>query len=165
QLQHVPNFVVTKLADGLVGELSERPTHGLIESSAVIWHKSDSCAAKLLSDITDDIHQVCTFVARKEQIEPSWLRLSEHVFVLSNFTDAQLVCGPNRTVQPSPFTAPCTPCILRIACGCSLRTPSGLSALDSARREHNLELADCNINAQTRTPVLHTVNLAVLQHF
>ena len=48
QLADFPKFVVTRLASGLVGELSELPSHDMIESSSIIWHGSDSCASRLL---------------------------------------------------------------------------------------------------------------------
>ena len=164
QLADFPKFVVTQLAHGMVGELSELPRQELIESSSVVWHGSDSCASKLLTDRTDDVHEVCKFTARRAEIDPTWLRLTEHDFVLSNLTNITIVCGPNDTVQPSPFSAPCTPCFLRLTCGCRIRARSGLSLLDSARREDDIELSDCD-PYYTRTPVLHSVNLAVMRHF
>jgi len=134
QLTAFPKFVVTRFSHGMVGELSESPRHELIESSSVVWHGSGSCTSRLLSDQTDDIHEVCQFTARKAEIDPTWLRLSENDFVLSNLTNITLVCGPNDTVQPSLFSAPCAPCFLRLTCGCRILALSGLSLLDSARR-------------------------------
>ena len=65
QLQDFPKFVVTHLASGMVGELTELPRHDLIESSSVIWHGPDSCAFRLLSDSTDDVHEICRFTASR----------------------------------------------------------------------------------------------------
>ena len=88
ELQNFPRFIVTHLGTGTVGELTELPRQELIESASVIWHGSDSCATKLLTDISDDVHKACKFTAREAAIEPSWLRLFEYEFVLSNLTDA-----------------------------------------------------------------------------
>src|SRR5208282_1652643 len=165
QLQDFPKFVATHLASGMVGELTELPRHDLIESSSVLWHGRESCAFRLLSDSTDDIHEIFRFTASRAEIEPSWKRLTEHEYILSNYNNITMLCGPNNTVQPPPFTAPCTPCYLRIGCGCHIRTQSGQSLLDSARREDASELDDCERHWYTKTPVLHSVNLAVMRQF
>jgi hypothetical protein len=165
ELQDFPRFVVTNLAKGMVGELSESPRHDYIDSAEIKWHGRGSCAVKLLQDRSDDIHRICPFSARQTQIDPSWLRLSEHDYVLSNLMDVQLVCGPDDQLQPNPFTAPCTLCFMHVHCGCSLRSSAGYSILDTARREHGIELSGCNRNATTRSTVQYTVNLALLHTF
>ena len=165
QLTDFPKFVVTRLATGLVGELSELPRNELIESSSIEWHGSDSCASKLLTDRTDDIHEVCRFTARRAEIVPSWLRLGRNAFVLSNLTNITLICGRNDSAKPAPFTESCTTCFLKLTCGCRILAHSGLSLLDSARKEHEIELGTCNYLSEIRPAVLHTVNLAVMRHF
>ena len=69
QLADFPKILVTRLAQGMVGELSELPRQELIESSSVLWLASDSCASKLLTDRTYDVHTVCTFTARRAEID------------------------------------------------------------------------------------------------
>jgi len=85
--------------------------------------------------------------------------------VLSNLTTITLVCGPNDTVHPTPFSDTGTLYSLRLTCACRIIALSGLSVLDSACREHDIELTDCNPYTFTITPLLHSVNLAVMQHF
>ena len=55
--------MVTHLASGVMGELTDLPRHDLIELLSVIWHGPDSCAFRLLSDSTDDIQETFRFTA------------------------------------------------------------------------------------------------------
>src|SRR5664279_1188965 len=143
ELQDFPRFVVTHLARGLVGELSEMPRMAFIESAAIKWHNEDSCVASLLIDRSDQIHQRCLFTARQAEIEPTWLQLTPNDYVLSNLSDVRLYCRD--ILQPSPFQAPCMPCFIHLDCGCTLNYAHGPSVFESARPESVAETAKCNI--------------------
>lgn len=166
ELTDFPKIIITELASGNMGELSQVPRVSFVEATDIVWHNRESCAVTLMTDVTKSVHQNCRFTARKTDIEPAWLKLSQFVYVLSNLTDVEQVCGAEK--PRSPFEAPCVLCLIRLSCDCFLRhRPSSVGRNPTSHHDQRIIAPKpvCKSNNTVPTSVLHTVNLALLQNF
>lgn len=156
QLSHYPQVIIFSSNGQSVGELQGPPTTSYVDSSEIVWHEAESCVSKLITDTTTSAHEICAFTARRDTIEPSWLRLSQSVYVLSNLTDVSLICtGERKSLVSSPK---CALCLTEIACGCRL-------FYRSERKRLITSTTPCRENASETSSISHSVNLAVLKHF
>jgi hypothetical protein len=89
QLQNVPKYFASSLAQDLVREISELPSFPVVETYEVKWHteNTQSCIYHLLKDEPELAATFCQFSARKQITEPTYIRLNKGVFILSNYTD------------------------------------------------------------------------------
>jgi hypothetical protein len=99
QLQDVPQYFVSSLAQDLVGEISEMPPLPVVEMYEVKWHtqNTQSCIYHLLKDEPELAATFCQFSARKQTIEPTYIRLKKGIFILVNYTDVKVICPQEST--------------------------------------------------------------------
>lgn len=71
QLVRFPNYVLTHLATGRVGEILEEPQFPIVDVSKVRWHNQQSCPLALFTDNPYDVQEYCEFVTHRQLIEPS----------------------------------------------------------------------------------------------
>jgi len=115
---------------------------------------------ELIQDDPAFIHTACDFSIRKARIVPRIAQLSQHTYVLTNYSQLTLKCIGNRTSAP-PTPAVCVPCLIQVQCGCELAVPVNPPAVDILVRAQ----AACDSLAPSNTTLLHAINLPVLQKF
>jgi hypothetical protein len=83
QLQDVPKYFVSSLAQNLVGEIPEIPPFPVVEIYEVKWHteNTQSCIYHLMRDEPDFAAIFCKFPARKQTVEPTHIRLKNGIFI------------------------------------------------------------------------------------
>jgi hypothetical protein len=120
QLQDVPKYFVSSLAQNLVGEIPEIPSFPLVEMYEVKWHteNTQSCIYHLLRDEPQLAAAFCQFSARKQIVEPTYIRLKKGIFILVNYTDVKVICPQGSTYNLT--NTRCYPCLVRLQCGCEL---------------------------------------------
>ena len=100
----------------------------------------------------------CEFTVKRQPIVPSFIQISDELYAISNLTHLHASCTPEQS-QARVFSAPtrhdCSPCIIRVPCGCSLLADE----LEIVRDEFECE------NKSSTLDVGHAVNMAVLQSF
>ena len=155
RLADIPPYLVMDSEMSVIGELLTAP-ETILDDYNVNWHRAytDSCIYDLISDIPESVHSVCEFTVRKSVVETTLLKLSPHLFVLSNHTNLRVTCKQESKLKPLT-TADCMPCLVELPCECALSTWHGVHLIPSPRN-------DCKEQVTTTT-TLHTVNLAVLQ--
>jgi hypothetical protein len=89
QLQHVPKYLVSSLAQNLVGEVTEMPVYPVVEMDEIKWHteNTQSCIYHLMKDQPELAATFCQFSARKQIVELTYIRLKKGIFILVNYTD------------------------------------------------------------------------------
>ena len=71
--------------------------------STIKWHKLSQagCLTGLINDSPAQILANCEFTVRKQFITPSFIRLSDDIFVLSNLSHVYLSCTLGNFVLPT----------------------------------------------------------------
>jgi hypothetical protein len=141
---------------GVVGELLTEPRLPIIETENIrLYRPSDNwCLLHLGQDRPEGVAQSCEFSVRREPIQPSYLKLAEGKYVVSNLTKVHTRCE-ERPHQPA---GPCVPCLVTLGCGCSL------VAYETSITNNVLEEVDCGVHNWSKE-IMYAVNLAVLQSF
>jgi hypothetical protein len=156
QLQDVPKYFVSSLAQNLVGEISEIPSLPVVEMYEVKWHteNTQSCLYHLMRDETELTALFCQFSARKQIIEPTYIRLKKGIFILQNYTDVKVICPEGSTYNLT--NTKCHPCLARLQCGCELEAEGQTLVAASSR---------CLRHEKLGPKLLHGINLILLQSF
>jgi hypothetical protein len=155
KIRDFPRYIITDAYKRLIGELSEPPKASVVELSEITWHKpgSGSCLFEILEDNVDATKKACEFTLRREVIAPSLTKLTDKVYVVSNYSDLVITC--TGTTQPNTSVTMCDLCLLRLECGCTLHS-NGMSLV----REK-----DCDTTNETTSSLLHAVHVPLLQTF
>jgi hypothetical protein len=95
----------------------------------------------------------CDLTVRKKELPPTYLKLAERKYVVSNLTRVHSFCrGNTRTPRSSEQ---CVPCLVTLGCSCSLLASEiAISA----------ENPNCD-NYTSQTQMSQAMNLAVIQAF
>jgi len=157
ELRDFPEYLITDLSAGLIGEVSALPNTNMIDSAAIYWHQpySKSCAFELLQDNSPDlIHDACQFSVRQADILPAYAKVAPGTFVLSNFENIRIVCNGNQTT--TKHIDICKPCILHLQCNCALYATGLNLTADSST---------CPEDKTFHASIWHPINLALLNKF
>jgi hypothetical protein len=156
QLQDVPKYFVSSLAQNLVGEIMEIPASPVVEEYEVKWHteNTQSCLYHLMRDQPELAATFCQFSARKQIIEPTYIRLKKGIFILVNYTDVKVNCPQGSTYNLT--NTKCFPCLARLQCGCELQAEGRTLVAASSR---------CLRHEGLGPKLLHGINLILLQSF
>jgi hypothetical protein len=156
QLQDVPKYFVSSLAQNLVGEISEIPSFPVVEMYEVKWHteNTQSCIYHLMRDEPELAAAFCQFSARKQIVEPTYIRLKKGIFILVNYTDVKVICPQGSTYNLT--NTKCHPCLVRLQCGCELQAEGQTLVAASSR---------CLRHERLGPKLLHGINLILLQSF
>jgi hypothetical protein len=156
QLQDVPKYFVSSLAQDLVGEIMEIPSFPVVEEYEVKWHteNTQSCLYHLMKDQPQLAATFCQFSARKQIVEPTYIRLKKGIFILVNYTDVKVICPQGSTY--SLTNARCHPCSVRLQCGWELQAEGQTLVATSSR---------CLRHEGPGPKLLHGINLILLQSF
>jgi hypothetical protein len=155
RLKGLPPYVIANRDGGRIGELQELPRFPVVAADQVLWHtdSNPSCLAALKADRPELVAKYCEFTVRKGTIEPTYVKLQDRKYVVSNLTQVHTAC---RGGSHKPLSVdPCMPCIVDLGCSCTLA--AGEFSLEA-------EASACD-NHTSSTEVSHAVNLAVLQAF
>jgi hypothetical protein len=152
----VPKYFVSSLAQDLVGEISEIPSFPVVEMYEVKWHteNTQSCIYHLMKDEPELAATFCQFSARKQIIEPTYIRLKKGIFILVNYTDVKVICPQGSTYNLT--NTKCHPCLVRLQCGCELHAEGQTLVAASSR---------CLRHERLGPKLLHGINLILLQSF
>jgi hypothetical protein len=156
ELLQIPKYFLSNIARGLVGEVDSIPQTPVVESYAVKWHTqvTQSCLYNLLIDEPESAKTSCQFSARKQVIEPMYIRLDKGIFILSNYTRVRAYCPHG---SPCSLTnATCFPCFAKIECDCSLLADGDVIVTPADR---------CLRHECFTSLLLHGMNLPLLQSF
>jgi hypothetical protein len=156
ELQQIPTYFLSNIARGLVAEVESIPQTPVIELYAVKWHTqtAHSCLYNLLIDKPNVAKITCQFTARKQVIEPTYIRLDKGVFILSNYTHVRARCLKDNLYDLTNTT--CFPCFAQIECDCSLLADDEIIATPADR---------CMGHERFASQLLHGINLPLLQSF
>jgi hypothetical protein len=156
QLQDVPKYFVSSLAQDLVGEIMEIPSFPVVEMYEVKWHteNTQSCIYHLMKDQPELAATFCQFSARKQIVEPTYIRLKKGIFILVNYTDVKVICPQGSTYNLT--NTRCHPCLVRLQCGCELHAEGQTLVAASSR---------CLRHERLGPKLLHGINLILLQSF
>ena len=155
RIHEFPNYLLIEPTRGLVGELEQLPQSDVVDYANIRWHKigAPSCVRSVLTDNVNATGRFCDFSIRREQLTPSLTKLSEGIYVASNYSDLRISC-PNVTAPPQTDTA-CELCLLQVGCACEIH--SGTEILTRER--------ECSSEHDTTSSILHAVNLPLLRTF
>lgn len=152
-LKEIPSFIVIAPNSGIIGELKSLNKHQFIENTDIKWHqfKGKSCIFPILADQPDLVKQQCDFSTRKEVRKQTYLRLSQGVYVMSNYDELSMKCSNNNETQRIDGNT----CLIELGCGCRVASFSA-----------NVVERICPTDqSDSDSTILHAVNLIVLQHF
>jgi hypothetical protein len=118
QLQDVPKYLVSSLAQNLVGEITEMPVYPVVEMYEIRWHteNTQSCIYHWMKDEPESAATFRQFSARKQIVEPTYIRLKKGIFILVNYTDVEVTCPQGSTYNLT--NTRCHPCLVRLQYGC-----------------------------------------------
>jgi hypothetical protein len=155
RIRDFPQYIIIDSQKRLIGELAELPKANVVDFSELTWHKpgSGSCLYELLEDNVDATKKASEFTLRQEVIAPSLTKLTDKVYVVSNYSD--LVVTSTSTAQPITSVTMCDLCLLRLECGCILRSNGMLLVREK----------DCETRDETTSSLLHAVHVPLLQTF
>jgi hypothetical protein len=156
QIQDVPKYFVSSLAQDLVGEIMEIPSFPVVEEYDVKWHteNTQSCLYHLMRDQPELSATFCQFSARKQIVKPTYIRLKKGIFILVNYTDVKVNCPQGSTYNLT--NTRCYPCLVRLQCGCELQAEGRMLVAASSR---------CLRHEGLGPKLLHGINLILLQSF
>jgi uncharacterized membrane protein len=156
QLQDVPKYLVSSLAQDLVEEITEIPSFPVVEMYEIKWHteNTQSCIYHLMKDEPESAATFCQFSARKQIVEPTYIRLKKGIFILVNYTDVKVICPQGSTYNMT--NTRCHPCLVRLQCGCELHAEGQTLVAASSR---------CLRHERLGPKLLHGINLILLQSF
>jgi uncharacterized membrane protein len=154
QLQDVPKYFVSSLAQDLVGEIMEIPSFPVVEMYEVKWHteNTQSCIYHLMKDQPELAATFCQFSARKQIVEPTYIRLKKGIFILVNYTDVKVICPQGSTYNLT--NTRCHPCLVRLQCGYELHAKGETPVTASSK---------CLCHERLGPKLLHGINLILLQ--
>jgi hypothetical protein len=161
ELRDFPAYLLISFQHKLVGTLMEPPSSSVLDMSQVTWHTlgDSTCIFDVIFVDNHSTHRLCNFVVRRDVITPSFVKLSTDFYVLTNISSAHVNCG--RALSMTTLHT-CNPCLLQLACGCSLRRSRSLL----------IKAPDCISDNQTdssgflhSSSFLHAVNLPLLKSF
>ena len=152
-IKNLPRYVIHSGA--LFGELASEPSAPVVDTALIKWTPARqwSCLTALYNDNPTAVMASCDFTVKRQPLVPSFIQISDELFVVSNLTHLHASCSPDRFLPPSQHE--CTPCMIRVSCGCSLLATEVEIVRDGL---------DCT-NSSTTLDVGHAVNMAVLQSF
>jgi hypothetical protein len=108
-----------------------------------------------MKDEPESAATFCQFSARKQIVEPTYIRQKKGIFILVNYTDVKVICPQGTTYNLTNIR--CHPCLVRLQCGCELHAEeqtlvaASSVAMTTARRHCE---ADTPPNA--KTPIYFT---------
>ena len=151
-IKGIPPVIIVAPESGIIGEITGIPDGPVIESNRVNWYRENekSCLFSIVADDPDWVRTQCNFSTQQGMKQSTVLRLSQNVYVLSNFVDLSLICFR----QKEPTRIMCNPCLITLGCGCEVRSPTS----DIVKRS-------CIDQNSTDSKIEHVINLAMLQHF
>jgi hypothetical protein len=155
RLKGLPPYVIANMDSGRIGELRELPKFPVVAADNVLWHtdSNPSCLGALRADQPELVAEYCEFTVHTGTTEPTYVRLDDRKYVVSNLTQVHTAC---RGGSHKPLSVdPCVPCIVELGCSCTLA--AGEFSLEA-------EASACD-NHTSSIEVSHAVNLAVLQAF
>ena len=91
----------------------------------------------------------CDFTTRKGVRNPTYMRLAQGVYVLSDYSDLSIDCATYNESR----RLDCNPCLITVGCGCRVHSASWI-VIERFCPEN-----------ESDSSMLYTVNLIVLQHF
>jgi hypothetical protein len=97
---------------GRIGELQELPKFPVVAADNVLWHtdSNSSCLGAPRADQPELVAEYCEFTVRKGTIEPTYVKLDDHKYVVSYLTQIHTAC---RGGSHKPLSVePCVPCIV-----------------------------------------------------
>jgi hypothetical protein len=154
QLKEMPLYVVMSVSDHRIGTLTRVPDIPVVEASEIEWHTGrQSCLTAIKIGDPQMVSKLCDFTVQKKELSPTYLKLAERKYVVSNLTSVRSYCGGDTRTPLS--SEQCVPCLITLGCSCSL------VANEIVIRAEN---PDCD-NYTSQVQVSHALNLAVLQTF
>lgn len=150
-LQSFPLHIIYYPSQSMVGELLSELNNPIIDETDIRWHRyaDQSCLFHIIYDEPEMVKLYCDFSIRKQIIEPTFVRLATGVFVLSNFSEFQIICPKQTSTKP----ASCGICLVNFTCGCYLKSSHGVFGSNYCPE------------IPTETTIRYPYNLILLQTF